>query len=159
MNSPKVSFVTNFITNSSGRLMKIIQLAFILTLVIFLASCEEEIESGTDLYYPISETSSDTVKFAQVQSLFQNNGCFGCHSDAGYSLGDFNLAVPLTDLINLKSNLIDMNIITPGDPEKSALYFALLGERGMTKMPQNGQMEEQDIDLIKKWIEQGALEN
>jgi len=138
--------------------MRTFCLTFIISLALLISSCEEGVEYEAELNNPSSQLKSDTIKFAQVKTLFNSYGCITCHS-GDFIFGDFDLDVPLTDLINLKSNFSDNNIISPGDPEESALYLALLGEGGMTKMPQNGQMDSEDIDIIKKWIEQGALEN
>ena len=50
-------------------------------------------------------------------------------------------------------------LVIPGDPDNSLLMFRLRGQNVATQMPPDRPMPQADIDLIAKWIEEGALCN
>src|SRR5690606_27184939 len=50
--------------------------------------------------------------------------------------------------------------VTPGDPDNSHLVQRITGSNGFLPMPQSGDLLSQDdVDTIKLWITQGALNN
>ena len=92
------------------------------------------------------------------------SGACGCHKDSNGAGG----------LVLKKSNAFDnmvgkaskqlpaMELVEPGDPEMSYLWHKLndsqksVGGKGK-KMPPGGLLDPQSLDLVKQWIEQGAL--
>jgi len=51
-----------------------------------------------------------------------------------------------------------MNYVTPGDPENSMLYKALIGD-GVKQMPPDAPLPDEMIQTIYDWIQQGAQDN
>lgn len=51
-----------------------------------------------------------------------------------------------------------LKYVTPGDPENSMLYKALIGD-GMKRMPPDAPLPDEMIQTIYEWIKQGALNN
>ena len=51
-----------------------------------------------------------------------------------------------------------MKYVTPGDPENSMLYKALIGD-GVKQMPPDAPLPDEMIQTIYDWIKQGAKDN
>ena len=75
--------------------------------------------------------------------------CVGCHSG--------NEPPDLTD--ENSYNALLNGFVTPGDAEGSILYKSLLGIDGVSLMPPGSQWPTDKINLVKDWINQGALDN
>ena len=75
--------------------------------------------------------------------------CTGCHKAGGD-------APNIQD--NSYDNLID-GYVVPNNAEASILYKSLLGIDGVSLMPPGSQWSQSKIDLVKNWINQGALNN
>ena len=75
--------------------------------------------------------------------------CTGCHNDGG---------VPPNMVDNSYNNLLN-GYIVPGDAAASILYQSLLGSDGIELMPPGSQWPASKSDLVKDWINQGALDN
>lgn len=75
--------------------------------------------------------------------------CVGCHK--GDEPPDLRDDVSYEDLIN--------GFVVPGDAEASILYKSLLKLDGVSLMPPEGQWPDSKINLVKRWIDQGALDN
>ena len=48
-------------------------------------------------------------------------------------------------------------LILPGSPSKSTLYQRVAGLNGLERMPFGGQLKTEEVELIRAWIEQGAI--
>ncbi len=83
-----------------------------------------------------------------IQPIFDNN-CISCHP----------LIISVPDLTedNSYDAVISNNYIVPKDLEASTLYQKLKGKPNV--MPPSGALPKIEIDLVKEWIEQGALNN
>ena len=83
-----------------------------------------------------------------IQPLF-NTHCISCHP----------LIATNPDLTkdNSYEAITSDNYIVPNNLEASILYQKLMGKPDI--MPPSGPLPQKDIDLVKKWIEQGALNN
>lgn len=83
-----------------------------------------------------------------IQPIFDNN-CISCHP----------LIVSPPDLTedNSYDAVISNNYIVPKDLDASILYQKLKGNPNI--MPPSGPLPKKEIDLVKEWIEQGALNN
>lgn len=83
-----------------------------------------------------------------IQPIFNSN-CTSCHP----------LIISTPDLTNDNSYdaIIMNNYIVPKDLDASILYQKLLGKPNV--MPPSGPLPQNEIELVKKWIVQGALDN
>ena len=80
--------------------------------------------------------------------------CGSCHSNDKQK-GGLNLATFAATMTGGSSGVV----VAAGDPAKSRLY-TLSAHTEEPKMPPNGaKMEQPKLDLLKKWVEQGAREN
>lgn len=92
----------------------------------------------------------DKATYAQVKRILQNN-CVQCHSRHN-QLGGLDLSSYKALMGEGQSG----KVIAPGSPEQSLLVGMISGNKeplmplGGPKLPQS------DIDIIRKWIEQGA---
>lgn len=126
---------------------------FVLTLIVFACKHEKP-------YPPISNTptrsfncSSDTVYFQNtiLPILASNCGMSGCHNEESHLDG-----VVVTDYVSLMNS----DIIERGHGIHSELY-EVITENGDDIMPPNNMspLTSEQIDLIKNWIDQGAINN
>ncbi len=83
-----------------------------------------------------------------IQPIFDNN-CISCHP----------LIISTPDLTedNSYDEVISKNYIVPKNLEASILYQKLIGNPNV--MPPSGPLPKKEIELVKEWIEQGALNN
>ena len=85
---------------------------------------------------------------ADIQPIF-NASCIACHP--------LLQSPPDLTLGNSYISIISNDLIIPNDLEGSVLYQRLLGNP--TIMPSSGSLPSSEINLVKIWIEQGALNN
>ena len=100
-----------------------------------------------------SGSSSGKVDFAtQIKPLLQSR-CVTCHNDETYA-GGLILQSKVTAFVERQSG----KPIVPGDPAKSSLYISLtLPDSERKAMPAMGhRIADDEVALIKRWIEQGA---
>src|SRR5262245_27835238 len=92
---------------------------------------------------------SATVDFARdVQPILKEH-CFGCHG-ATQQMGGFRLDRRSTALRG-----VIRPVLIPGSSESSRLYRRVLGPEFGTQMPPTGALARQDIETLKRWIDQG----
>lgn len=105
----------------------------------------DELADQTDLPLPQNISFQD-----QVQPVFNQN-CIGCHNG--------NLEPDLRDGFAFASLMsLPEGSIVPGDAEGSELVEMLNGG-GDNPMPPAGPIPAAKINLIKSWINEGALNN
>ena len=75
--------------------------------------------------------------------------CVGCHN--GNEPPDLRDDVSYNELLN--------GYVIPGDADGSILYKSFLNLDGVPLMPPGGQWPDAKINLVKDWINQGALDN
>jgi hypothetical protein len=85
---------------------------------------------------------------AEIQPIFNTN-CTSCHPliVAAPNLTEDNSY----DAIHMGSYIVSKDL------DASILYQRLLGQPSV--MPPSGPLPKNEIDLVKRWIEQGALNN
>ncbi len=90
------------------------------------------------------EPPTQTVTYQQVhQQIFQPK-CISCHSSGHPNLSAYSAFA------------LDGEHIVPGNPEQSEIYEMV--ENG--QMPRNGPpLTQAELDLVYRWIEQGAQNN
>ncbi|MBJ7880202.1 hypothetical protein [Gelidibacter salicanalis] len=124
---------------------KLFQYLMMISLGLFFTSC---------YYDTVYEDITDGGNVPDVVS-YQNDisplwgQCVGCHS------GD--IAPDLRADVSYKK-LLD-GYVVPKDAEGSILYKSLLGIDGVSLMPPGSQWPNSKINLVKAWIDQGALDN
>ena len=90
----------------------------------------------------------DTVVSYQDDIVPLWGQCVGCHNGNTPPKMDTD---SYTNLIN--------GYIVKGDADASILYKSLLGTGGISLMPPGSKWPQSKIDLVKNWINQGALNN
>jgi len=121
-------------------------------------TCENQITtSSNDNHSTISEIQPT---LANIQKYVFNNFCVNCH---GNSTAQANLNLSegssFRNLVNVQSVSSSLKRVAPGDSENSYLLKRLNAADGQTVMPPNGKIDQQYIDLIKAWIDDGAQDN
>ncbi len=113
-------------------------------IILFFSGCYYDVGPETE---PIGDDV--IISFSgDVQPIF-NKKCTACHP----------LLVPQLDLgAGLSFNsLYSGGFVVPNNSGQSTLFQRLTGNP--TIMPPSGPLPESDVETIKKWIEQGALNN
>ncbi len=93
------------------------------------------------------------VTYAQDIRPLLDKHCVECHS--GW-FPDGGLRLDTIDAIYKGGN--SGPAIVPGAPQKGWLTYSLTntGQRGMQMPPDGEQLSQQQVELLKQWIEQGA---
>lgn len=87
------------------------------------------------------------IDFAKdVQPIFRQN-CVPCHGPAQQSSGM---------RLDRKSVVFGRRGVVPGSSENSFLYHRISGNEYGTQMPPTGVLRAEQIEIIKRWIDQGA---
>ena len=90
----------------------------------------------------------DTVVSYQNDIVPLWGQCVGCH----------NGNTPPNLDTNSYTNLLNGYVVA-SDADASILYKSLLGSGGISLMPPGSKWSQTKIDLVKNWIDQGALNN
>ena len=127
---------------------KVIQLLLIISVGLFVNSCYydaypeyEEIDTGDG-----SETNENVSYTNDIVPLWGQ--CVGCHQ--GNTPPDMKN--------NSYNNLMNGYVVSE-DAENSILYMSLLGTGGISLMPPGSKWPDSKINLVKAWIDQGAMDN
>ncbi len=118
--------------------------ALLFVILFLLSSCyyDELVESE-----PLAEDV--VISFTEdIQPILKTN-CSSCHP----------LLVPALDLTenNAYESMVNEAYVIPENAEGSTFYQRLLGNP--TIMPPSGALPDSDIEIIRRWIEQGAPNN
>ena len=103
-----------------------------------------------------------TFSFISSEILDKRCATSGCH--AGTVSPDLRSADAYMNIVNINSST-GMPHITPGNPDSSYLYLKVIGAPGIngSRMPRdrgtNGDLTQAQVDSIRIWIEEGALNN
>jgi len=108
--------------------------------------------------------STQGVRYSQVQAVFARYGCTGCHPLVNPSL-DLRPGRSYANLVGIRA-LEDPRLyrVVAGDPDRSFLFLKLGGDPALADIPAIGgrmppgapPIAAGDLDLIRRWIEQGA---
>lgn len=104
---------------------------------------------------PINQVICDTanVSFKNTIQPILSNNCYSCHSDANKANGNGYS-------FEGHSNIMSHGFINAKNAENSRLYRSVAHLSGAEPMPLNlPKLVECDINRIKAWINQGALDN
>jgi hypothetical protein len=104
------------------------------------------------------------VSYEQVQGVFAEYGCTACHPGVNPSL-DLTESNSYDQLVGIRA-LEDPTLyrVVAGDPERSFLYLKVGGAPPLADIPAIGTrmpprappIDPEDMDLIRRWILQGA---
>lgn len=126
--------------------------------ILFIGSCKKDI--GPIISVP---ANAPLVSFAnEIQPIFNANCVTGCHnalpSPGGLELTQDSAYDNLVSVISQ----IDGNVmrVKPADTDSSILFHKVSydGIYGLD-MPTSGPLTSGEVDLIKRWINEGALNN
>jgi hypothetical protein len=104
------------------------------------------------------------VSFTRDVVPILNKHCVMCHM-VGSELGGLSLYPdPRGNLVDMRSTQCGLNLVEPGKPDSSYLLIKILGKQSAAggkgrEMPWDYALDERDIDLIRRWIAQGAGDN
>lgn len=109
-----------------------------------LTSCQKEFLIPNDILIP------DTVSFSEnVIPIFSQSCVDGCHETGKFS--------PDLDPANAYSSLTLYGLVDTAQPEQSILYQRMISTSNV--MPPEGKLVDSKVQLVLKWIEQGARNN
>jgi len=104
------------------------------------------------------------VAYSDVQAVWGKYGCTACHPGVNSSL-DLRPEKSYDDLVGIRA-LEDPELVRvlAGDPRSSFLYLKLGGDPPVADIPAIGTrmpprappVDDADLDLVRRWIEQGA---
>lgn len=119
-------------------------------LVLVLAGCSDQ----GDPLSSVPEGGNGPVSFAaEVLPIFQAN-CVGCHGGASPTAG-----LNLTGYAELMNSTSEHSpVVVAGDPDGSYLVKKLEGTEE-PQMPPPGPLLTTQIEVIRRWIEEGAEDN
>ena len=124
---------------------KIFQFALLVIMSMSVTSCYYD-----SIYEDVVDNSTPTEDVS-----YQNDiiplwvQCIGCHN--GTEPPDLNDNVSYNELLN--------GYVVPGDADASILYKSLFGIDNVSLMPPGSMWPATKTDLVKDWINQGALNN
>lgn len=128
------------------KILKLLSKAAVITLLLSLSSCYYD-EIVEEVIPEIPE--EEVVSFAiDIQPIFTTS-CASCHP---------TIAPPDLTAGNSYSSIINSYVI-PNDIDASILYQTLITTNSGELMPPAGALPASQINLVKTWIERGALDN
>jgi ankyrin repeat protein len=96
--------------------------------------------------------TADKVDFARdVQPIFRQY-CVGCH---GATIHQSNYRLDRRSDA-MRGGTTSPGVIHPGDGRSSVLYIKISSSQFGPQMPPTGPLSSEQIDIIKRWIDQGA---
>jgi len=131
------------------------------------AACDEKLSDITGPTTNLNPSfSSINQNILQSSDSSGRSACVQCHTNQGRNpAGGLNLAGdPYSALVGKPSvGKPGAILVIPGDPESSYLYQKLEGTAGIAglRMPRNGPpfLTDGQIEVIERWIEEGAKNN
>jgi mono/diheme cytochrome c family protein len=124
------------------------------TLALLLAGCSDH---GTDPPLDSGDGHASVSYAKDVQPIWDTN-CVVCHGISG----GLDLSGPgsRANLVGIASTNWGGVRVAAGDPDQSILYRKLTGDAGTgDRMPQGGALDPADIEVVRRWIVEGAQDN
>jgi len=132
--------------------MKINKLFIILLIITSIQSCKKD--EGPI----IPDVQVNQVSFVNnIQPIFDAY-CTSCHPSSGNL--DLTSANSYNQLVNVNASNYSGKRVIPNDADNSVLYKKIDGSGTYgSNMPLGGNLSQNQIDLIKQWINEGAKNN
>lgn len=126
------------------------------TLVALCSGCDSQPSPATSSYsnQPHGDAETEQVDFAKEVLPILERSCFPCHGPkmSPVSMAGFR--------VDLREHAVGRDKIIPGDPDESPLIKRLITGDDAERMPpsksENPQLSNEQIDLLKRWIKEGA---
>ena len=131
-----------------------LRILVVLGLIVTLAACSDDDDDGGNG----GPVGPGPVSFDTDIQPILDSGCVGCHGDGGNAGLDLRAGVSYANLVGTVSqNYAPALRVVAGDPEASVLQekVADTGTFGGL-MPPRGQLASEDVELIRRWIAEGA---
>ena len=126
------------------------------TLAVLCSGCDSQPSPVSSSYsnQPNGDAETDHVDFAKEILPILERSCFPCH---GPNMSPVSMAGFRVDL---REHAVGREKIIPGDPDESPLIKRLITGEDSERMPplksDNPQLSNEQIDLLKRWIKEGA---
>lgn len=96
---------------------------------------------------------------ADIQPLW-DAACLGCHGQNGNGGLDLRGGVSRGNMVGVPSLGYAQQRVAAGNADASVLYLKLTGASGTGAiMPVGGSLDQAEIDKVRAWIDEGALDN
>jgi len=149
--------------------MKTIVRSWLVLVIVGLAACGDDsptaptTPSTTPTTPATPATGNLTVTLSSIQSEVFNPSCV-VHHGATVAEADLDLSEgrSFANLVNVMSTQVGLELVEPNDAENSYLIHKLDGRAGIVgaRMPPNGPfITDEALDIIKRWIDDGARDN
>ena len=127
---------------------------------ILISSCSTE--TGVEA---VNGTNPVKATYSSIATIILDNRCAksGCHLDSQNP--HLSSSEAYDNIVSKKNAAGTLNYIEQGNPDDSYLYQKLLenGNRTGKRMPRDGEtsgyLSQVELDSIRTWIENGALNN
>lgn len=104
-------------------------------------------------WIPVEAIASNEIDYARDIKPVLSRRCYSCH---GSLKQENDLRLDTVDF--MKSGGATGPVLVAGDAGQSRILSAIQGTEGVSRMPPEGEpLSPEQIDLIKRWIENGAL--
>jgi len=133
-------------------------------IVTFTATDEHGLADPTPDTRTITVSAAPGVTLTQVQNEIFNQSCafVGCHRGAAATGGlDLSEGNAYGEIVGVASGQRpSMNRIEPFSAEESYLYLKVTGDGDFARMPLGGsRLSDEELALLRSWIEAGAQDN
>ncbi|MDQ3012728.1 MAG: DUF1549 domain-containing protein [Acidobacteriota bacterium] len=126
-------------------------MAYRIKLTICLAALAGILAISSRGILPAAKAQQDQVNFNRdIEPIFAAN-CYQCHS-AKKASSQLRLDAKTAAMKGGLSGIV----IVPGNSKDSRLVHRILGLNDEARMPMGGQLKPEQIELIKRWIDEGA---
>ncbi|MGB4737021.1 MAG: c-type cytochrome domain-containing protein [Fuerstiella sp.] len=125
-------------------------------LAAFFSGCDSQRSPTSSSYsdQPNGDAETEQVDFAKEILPILERSCFPCHGPkmSPVSMAGFR--------VDLREHAVGREKIIPGDPDESLFIKKLITGENSERMPplksDNPQLSNEQIELLKRWIKEGA---
>ena len=105
--------------------------------------------------------ANPTVSYAADVQPIWNATCGGCHTSSSPTYPGLSSSVSYDNLVDQSSFCGSQTLVIPGNPDDSYLYKKLVGTHECgSLMPRNRPaLSNSDVQTVRSWISEGALNN